>query len=269
MDEDEEDMEVGESKKLVDAKDDRDDAPHSSDTPTEPNDSAPAIKPATKPGHEQPKEKAATPGSEVAHVFSDPCAPGSEPYRRLILISSRIPGAKDIASAALNDCAVGVYDWKHFTLEELLGRVKSMLGGHKVDSVAVIAPGDKPGAIGLLQGYQTTRDKLSKKEDLAQFWKRLASHVTPNSGADGATGRVDLLSCRVTEAAEKGANMMASLQKLTKLQVFASDDARREYPLGQRSKTGGEISVTPPRLRCNECLRGGGCGWTEGERGEA
>jgi hypothetical protein len=243
VDEDEEQMEAGESKKLVDAKDDRDDAPHGSATPTEPNDSAPA----NKLDHEQPKEKAATPGSEVEDVFSNPCAPGSEPYRRLILISSRIPGAKNIADAALRDCSVGLYDWKHFTLHELLGRVKSMLGGHKVDSVAVIAPSGKPGAIGLLQGYQTTRSKLSEKEDLAKFWKRLASHVTPNSGVDGSTGRIDLLSCRVTEAAEKGANLMASLQKLTKLKVFASDDPPHEYPLSQSSKTGGEISVTPSR----------------------
>lgn len=41
-----------------------------------------------------------------------------------------------------------VYDWKNFTLQELMRHVKKTLGGRTVWSVGVVAPGSKPGGVG-------------------------------------------------------------------------------------------------------------------------
>ena len=43
---------------------------------------------------------------------------------------------------------VVVYDWKNFTLQELVLHMKKVLGHQKVVSIAVIAPGNKPGCVG-------------------------------------------------------------------------------------------------------------------------
>lgn len=44
--------------------------------------------------------------------------------------------------------AVVVYDWRVYTLQELVRAVKRVLGGDKVMSIAVVAPGSKPGCVG-------------------------------------------------------------------------------------------------------------------------
>ena len=53
-----------------------------------------------------------------------------------------------MAASALPNVAVIVYDWKTFTLQELVQSIKKAIGTGKVTSVAVIAPGNKPGWIG-------------------------------------------------------------------------------------------------------------------------
>ena len=54
-----------------------------------------------------------------------------------------------LAAAAQPDVGVVVYDWRLFTLQELFQGVKRVLGqGTKVKSVAVAAPGNRPGTVG-------------------------------------------------------------------------------------------------------------------------
>ena len=53
-----------------------------------------------------------------------------------------------MAASALPNVAVIVYDWKSFTLQELVQSIKKAIGTSKVTSVAVIAPGNKPGCVG-------------------------------------------------------------------------------------------------------------------------
>ena len=55
-----------------------------------------------------------------------------------------------VAAAVLPNTGVVVYDWKNFTLQELICYIKKVLGGQKVTSIAVCAPGDKPGNVGEL-----------------------------------------------------------------------------------------------------------------------
>ncbi len=53
-----------------------------------------------------------------------------------------------VAACALDHVAVLLYDWKNFTLQQLLGAVKRPLGGRPLLSLAVIAPSSKPGVVG-------------------------------------------------------------------------------------------------------------------------
>ena len=53
-----------------------------------------------------------------------------------------------LASAVLPNVAVIVYDWKNFTFQELVRHIKQVLGSSKVTTIAVIAPGNKPGCVG-------------------------------------------------------------------------------------------------------------------------
>ncbi|KAL6755360.1 hypothetical protein V8C86DRAFT_2679704 [Haematococcus lacustris] len=138
---------------------------------------------------------------------SNPRPPGSPPYERLVLVSSRVHQPMQVVKAALPDVAVVCYDWKAFTLQELLRYIKKALGpGAKVTSIAVIAPGSRPGSIALLEGCETSVDKLAGGGELAQFWRVLAGCVAANEAAEGR--RVDLLGCRVVEAPREGAALL-------------------------------------------------------------
>ena len=81
---------------------------------------------------------------------SNPRPAGAPPYERLLLISSRVNDPMRVAAAALPNVAVVVYDWKNFTFQELVRYIKKAIGTAKVTSLAVIAPGNKPGCVGEL-----------------------------------------------------------------------------------------------------------------------
>jgi hypothetical protein len=236
------DVEAGTVSKRLDGEHQDDDNPPRPYTPPLPKETAPPWDPPAP----NVKPKAPKPPNDFEASFSIAPAKGAEPYERLILISSRIPGVKHVAQAALSGCAVGVYDWGSCTLHELLSHVEGMLGGHEVSSVAVMAPAGKGGAVGLVTKYQTTAEKLSRRAELANFWKGLAGHVVRSDGADDRRGRIDLLSCRVTESPEKGPQLLEALTGITKRAVAASDDFRQGFPLFHSAQSEGESAQ--PRL---------------------
>lgn len=97
--------------------------------------------------------------------------------------------------------------------QELLRYIKKVLGTQKVVSIAVVAPGSKPGSVGLLEGSSTTPEKLATKTELSQFWRVLAGCVALSGTADGR--RIDLLGCRLVEAPREGAALLRELWNLT------------------------------------------------------
>lgn len=144
--------------------------------------------------------------------------------------------AWQVVDAAQPNVAVVVYDWKNFTLQELLSYIKKAVGSGKVQSVGVVAPGTKPGAVALLDGAATTDRKLQEGGELAQFWKILAGYACPPAGtpavaAGGAGPRLDLLACRVLEAPQEGAALLRELTRQTGVSFAASDDALSGYLL--------------------------------------
>ncbi|GLC66131.1 hypothetical protein PLESTF_000388200 [Pleodorina starrii] len=165
-----------------------------------------------------------------APLVSNPRLASEPPYCRLVLISSRVHNPEMVARAVLPDVAYVVYDWKNFTLQELLRYVKKVLGTQKVLSVAVVAPGSKPGTVGLLEGCGTSPDKLATKSELSQFWRVLAGCVAL-SGGGGDGRRVDLLGCRVVEDPRIGAALLKELWNLTTVPFAAADDALGGYML--------------------------------------
>ncbi|GFR52147.1 hypothetical protein Agub_g14662 [Astrephomene gubernaculifera] len=162
-------------------------------------------------------------------LVSNPRLPGEPPYERLVLISSRVHQADRVARAVLPNVAYVVYDWKNFTLQELIRYVRRTLGPHKVLSIAVVAPGNKPGTVGLLEGAGTSPEKLATKTELSQFWRVLSGCVALSGTADGR--RIDLLGCRVVEAPREGAALLKELWNLTTVPFAAADDALGGYML--------------------------------------
>jgi hypothetical protein len=95
---------------------------------------------------------------------------------------------------------------------------------------------------GLLDGTNTSWEKLQSKAELVQFWKLLAATAT--TGPEGTTPggyaaaggnkggpRVDLIACRVLEAPQEGAALLKELWLQTGVPFAASDDALNEYRL--------------------------------------
>jgi hypothetical protein len=117
-------------------------------------------------------------------------------------------------------------------MQELVRYIKKALGpGGKVTSVAVVAPGNKPGTVALLEGNTSTAEKLANGGgELGQFWRVLAGCVTASDIADGR--RVDLLGCRVVEAPRDGAAL---------LKVSASESNRKRCACA--------VQLSPPCTR--------------------
>lgn len=53
-------------------------------------------------------------------LLSNPRLASEPPYERLVLISSRVHNPERVAASVLPSVAYIVYDWKNFTLQELL-----------------------------------------------------------------------------------------------------------------------------------------------------
>ncbi|GIL51045.1 hypothetical protein Vafri_7151 [Volvox africanus] len=162
-------------------------------------------------------------------LVSNPRLDTEPPYERLVLISSRVHNPDMVARAVLPNVAYIVYDWKNFTLQELLRYIRKALGQQKVMSIAVLAPGSRPGTVGLLEGAGTSAEKLASKTELSQFWRVLAGCVALSGTADGR--RIDLLGCRIVEAPREGAALLKELWNLTTVPFAAADDALGGYML--------------------------------------
>ncbi|KAG2428984.1 hypothetical protein HXX76_011228 [Chlamydomonas incerta] len=162
-------------------------------------------------------------------LLSNPRMANEPPYERLVLLSSRVHNVEMVAQAVLPNVAYVAYDWKNFTLQELLRYIKKVLGAQKVVSIAVVAPGSKPGSVGLLEGASTNPEKLATKTELSQFWRVMAGCVALSGTADGR--RIDLLGCRLVEAPREGAALLRELWNLTTVPFAAADDALGGYML--------------------------------------
>lgn len=84
----------------------------------------------------------------AAHCSKECGRAGCKAQLNTLLTESPAHLNKQVAETVSSNAAVILYDWRVFTLQELLRSVKKVLGGGTVLSIAVVAPGSKPGTVG-------------------------------------------------------------------------------------------------------------------------
>ena len=133
---------------------------------------------------------------------------------RVLLVSSTVRKAGVLAAAARDDVLVIEYDAKATTLEDLLGDIRSSLGGRRAISIGIAAH-DYGDAKFYLCGTETIclGTTLSSEEQSA-FWKGLASTL-----ASG--GRIDLFACNLARGA-MGMRLVSALEEVAGVNFAAS-----------------------------------------------
>lgn len=131
----------------------------------------------------------------------------------LLLISSRIVGAEELAGATGDDVASIVVDDGDAAVEHLVEQLRRQVGRAEWQSIAIAGHAIDGGfAVGDLQITAAT----SADPAVQQFWHAVAGML------DGG-GRIDLLACDLA-GSEQGATLIDSIEQLTGINVAASDD---------------------------------------------
>jgi len=147
------------------------------------------------------------------------------PWRRLLLLSNRTKAPEILADAARSDVGVVSYDHYRTSLSELAILAQQKLQGFKAESIAIVAP-SKPGAVGTVKGWRTNMRSLKRAETI-DFWTEIAMLLQPPSSFDmsnaSAHRAIHLLTTDVAGSPE-AQHLIASLESLVQLPVFASDD---------------------------------------------
>lgn len=107
----------------------------------------------------------------------------------VLLISSNIDDAQQLANATLDDVITIVYDYENTTLADLEALIRDSLAGKKADTISFATEGQS-GFFYLLNDINVTAETLTENGDLATFWQNVGNMLNKN-------GRVDLLGCFV------------------------------------------------------------------------
>ncbi|PID73337.1 MAG: hypothetical protein CSB33_04185 [Desulfobacterales bacterium] len=145
----------------------------------------------------------------------DMAAPEDEGLRVLV-VSSDVTDADDLAAAARDDVLVIRYNAAGTSLEDLSGLISDALDGRKADSIA-FASHNAGGAEVALTGDAVTNLDTLTDEAQQDFWAGIGAQV-----AEG--GRIDILACDVASG-EGGEDFLAALEDASGRNVSASTDA--------------------------------------------
>ncbi|NJL59931.1 MAG: DUF4347 domain-containing protein, partial [Desulfobacteraceae bacterium] len=134
----------------------------------------------------------------------------------VLVISSEINDADDLAAAAKDDVLVIRYDAANTSSDGLAKLIHDALGGKKADSIAfaVHSNGDYVN-LHLTETDVTTPDNLHDAGQVA-FWKSVGSDLSDN-------GRIDLLACNVA-ADQTGIKFITDIETIAGKNVAASSD---------------------------------------------
>ncbi|QTA87848.1 DUF4347 domain-containing protein [Desulfonema magnum] len=136
----------------------------------------------------------------------------------VLVISSDIGDADDLADAAKDDVLVVRYDASATSMEELSEKIQEKLGGQKADSIAFAAHNSGSAQMNLIEGEAVTADSLENSEDQQAFWKAVGESLSEN-------GRIDLLACNVLENPDDGLALVSRIEDIAGANVAASADA--------------------------------------------
>mmetsp|Transcript_25884 Transcript_25884/g.70174 ORF Transcript_25884/g.70174 Transcript_25884/m.70174 type:complete len:522 (-) Transcript_25884:719-2284(-) len=197
----------------------------------------------SKPAPQQPQMAAirlattVPPSNKFMSLKSNPRPPNAPPLRRLVLISSRVHNCRKAASSVLPDAAFCMYDW-HGSLSDLQQHVEALIPpGSFLSSIAVLAPGDAPASVDIVEGRTASRKSLndpSQAEITAEvlaFWKFLGSKLAKDGSLPDGGRRIDLVGCRMAEAPSDAAALLKVLWQLTSVPFACADEALRQYAL--------------------------------------
>ena len=147
------------------------------------------------------------------------------PWRRLLLVSNRIKAHHVLCDASRLDVGVVPFDHERMSLDEVLRLTATKMQGFRADSIALVAP-CKPGAIGTVRGNRTTLRSIRRAESI-DFWAGLAGLLKPPDSTSAPTSNefraIHLLTCDTAGSAD-GQRLVASLEALVRVPIFASDD---------------------------------------------
>ncbi len=115
----------------------------------------------------------------------------------LLVTASGLPDAKELVNAAADDVVTVSYD-EHDSLETILEKITSSLGGKKADSIGDLA-------------------SLAGDSTMTEFWKNIGA-LTKESGS------IDLMGCSIAKG-EAGKEFINKLEEVSGRDIAASNDA--------------------------------------------
>ena len=135
----------------------------------------------------------------------------------LLVISSDIDAADDLANAAKDGVLVVRYDASDTSLDDLAGMIQDALGGQKADSIAFATHNTESGQLNLTKSDIISSDSLDNDAAQQSFWLAVGESLSQD-------GRIDLLACNLVSD-DAGEAIVEKIENLSGANVAASDDA--------------------------------------------
>ncbi len=135
---------------------------------------------------------------------------------RVLLISSEVSGADQLAAAAGENVITILYDASEGTPAGILSSIGEALGEEAASSIGLAVHDAGVGGFKLLEGYTVSTETPAGGGELQDFWAGLGGFLTDD-------GRIDILACDVTETATGGL-LVSRIENLSAHTVAASDD---------------------------------------------
>ncbi|OQX19862.1 MAG: hypothetical protein BWK80_36330, partial [Desulfobacteraceae bacterium IS3] len=135
----------------------------------------------------------------------------------VLVISSDINDADDLAAAAKDNVIVVRYDASETSTKGLSDLIEKALDGKKADSIAFAAHNSGDAQINITWSDIMTSDTLENDTDQQDFWRSVGTLLSEN-------GRIDLLACDVLKS-DNGEIFVSKIEDLSGVHVAASTDA--------------------------------------------
>lgn len=136
---------------------------------------------------------------------------------RILVVSTTVDQSDALLHAAQDDVVTVSYDASSTTLQGLLDKIESALGGRKAESIGIAVHDDRRGGLCLAHDDVMNLGSVMLDSPAQEFWCELGKMVIPS-------GRIDILACNVG-AGEMGSAFETMLQRLSGVNVALSTDA--------------------------------------------
>ncbi|XP_035824549.1 epithelial cell-transforming sequence 2 oncogene-like [Aplysia californica] len=136
---------------------------------------------------------------------------------RVVIISSRVPGAELLLDAVLFGVLPVVYEYEGTTAQSIVQQVEAVLEGRNAQSIGLFCHCHEPSELRLCHGVTVTLDSLTDEEDeeSREFFDALTNHILPVDMG----GQFDIFV--PLASSEEGMEMMVQLSVLTSMQFSA------------------------------------------------